>query len=138
VGEAARPIESTGQNKGLANLRPWQPGQSGNPGGRPKGLISYIREKTLDGRLLADFLLEVVQGNERAFCKMSDRLKATEMLLDRGCFPKTHGETDPDAKPILDLSKLTEQELQFLDNVRLGLIAISSRIGSGEAEAEPK
>jgi Family of unknown function (DUF5681) len=26
--------------KSLANLKPWQPGQSGNPGGRPKRLLA--------------------------------------------------------------------------------------------------
>ena len=36
-----------GRNKGFANLRPWKPGQSGNPSGRPpamKALNEAIRE----------------------------------------------------------------------------------------------
>ena len=42
-----------GQNRGrtqtnprsLANLKPWQPGESGNPGGRPKDAAKAVREK---------------------------------------------------------------------------------------------
>lgn len=34
-----------------ANLRPWQPGQSGNPSGRPKKLLV---DKSLESLLLAD------------------------------------------------------------------------------------
>ena len=28
--------QNNGKNKGIANLKPFKPGQSGNPGGRPK------------------------------------------------------------------------------------------------------
>jgi hypothetical protein len=28
--------QNSGQNRGIENLKPFQPGQSGNPGGRPK------------------------------------------------------------------------------------------------------
>jgi hypothetical protein len=37
--------EETAANKGIANLRPWQPGQSGNPAGRPKGAKSEFTEQ---------------------------------------------------------------------------------------------
>ena len=42
-------MADTAQNKGhsrggTANLKPFQPGQSGNPGGRPKGLARKVRE----------------------------------------------------------------------------------------------
>ena len=36
---AKRPVRTgkrTAHPKSLANLKPWKPGQSGNPGGRPK------------------------------------------------------------------------------------------------------
>jgi hypothetical protein len=143
MGEAAREIpENTPRNTPpqlLATV--WKKGDpSPNPGGRPKGLAAYIREQTLDGRELADFLILVVRGGDRVFCKMSDRLKAVEMLMDRA-FGRVQGPPageDQKLKPVLDLDKLTEQELQFLENVRLGLIAISDRVRSGEAEAEPK
>jgi hypothetical protein len=31
-----KPTGNSEKNKGLANLKPWKPGQSGNPDGRPK------------------------------------------------------------------------------------------------------
>jgi hypothetical protein len=41
----ARACDETPANKGIANLRPWQPGQSGNPAGRPKGAKSEFTEQ---------------------------------------------------------------------------------------------
>ena len=35
---------SPGSKKGHANLRPWKPGQSGNPVGRPKGSRNKLTE----------------------------------------------------------------------------------------------
>lgn len=135
--------EISGVNSGHSHLIPhqWKPGgPSPNPGGRPKGLSSYIREKTLDGRDLVDFLDSVMRGGEKVFCKMSDRLKAVEMLLAYGLWPKV-GAVDPsggEIKPLLDLSKLTDDELKFIENVRLGLITIHERIRGGEAPPSPQ
>ena len=41
----SQPVESRGRAAGLANLRPWRPGQSGNPAGRPRGATpgDYLR-----------------------------------------------------------------------------------------------
>lgn len=113
----------------LQNLVKWQPGQSGNPGGRPKGLAAYIRENTMDGRELADFLLKAMRG-EYNF-KGQDRLKACEMLLNRSFGTQPVIEGDKSIKPILELDKLTEQELQFIENVRAGITAIHQRINGG-------
>jgi Family of unknown function (DUF5681) len=38
IADDAQPVKSTRTNKGWANIRPWKPGQSGNPKGRPKSL----------------------------------------------------------------------------------------------------
>lgn len=50
---------------GLANLRPFKPGQSGNPGGRPKGksLTALLRERLDEvdpatGKTIAEMVVE--------------------------------------------------------------------------------
>lgn len=63
-------------------LIPWKKGQSGNPGGRPKGLASVIRERSLNGKVLIDFLFDVVDGTIKG--QTRDRLTAAQILLDRG------------------------------------------------------
>jgi len=60
----------------------WKPGQSGNPGGRSKGLQRRVRELVgEDGDKLATFLLSVLNSRKE---KTSDRLEAAKILLERG------------------------------------------------------
>ena len=71
--------------RSLANLRPWQPGQSGNPGGGPRSrnLLKALRnavEADYDGvsgaEMIASKLLELVQdGNVHAIREINDRLE---------------------------------------------------------------
>ena len=82
------------------NLRPWKPGQSGNPSGRPKGtrdLAAYVLETTDGGKELVDALISIARGvmpnvpvqegsrlRKDQQVRPADQLKAIEMLLDRG------------------------------------------------------
>ena len=57
-------MTTTGNNANN-NLSPWQPGQSGNPSGRPKGtrdLAGYVLETTDGGKELVDALLSLARG----------------------------------------------------------------------------
>ena len=69
--------------------RPWlfKPGESGNPGGRPKGLASLVREKTRDGEELVAFMLKVLRGKQRVngnAPSLALRMEAAAWLADRG------------------------------------------------------
>ena len=55
----------TTANNQSNNLSPWQPGQSGNPSGRPRGtrdLAGYVLEATDGGKELVDSLLLLARG----------------------------------------------------------------------------
>ena len=90
----------TTANNQRNNLSPWQPGQSGNPSGRPKGtrdLAGYVFETTDGGKELVDALVSIARGvmpnvatqegsrpRKNQQVRPADQLKAIEMLLDRG------------------------------------------------------
>lgn len=75
-------------------------GISGNPGGRPKGLMQWVREQTKDGKELVRIMLEIARGQlvieetyldskgkEKTLEKAprhQDRISAIEWLADRG------------------------------------------------------
>lgn len=66
----------------LENLRPWKPGQSGNPAGRPKGAAKAARDACGgDPTKLAELLYSVALDESQ---RMGDRLKAAAELWDRG------------------------------------------------------
>jgi hypothetical protein len=69
----------------ISNLKPWAPGQSGNPLGRrsDKTLVDHVLASTRDGAELGDLLLDIARKGKRD----CDRIDACDVLLDR-CFGK--------------------------------------------------
>jgi hypothetical protein len=62
--------------------RGFLPGQSGNPGGRPRGLARRIRELVgEDGEAIAAFMLQVMLDDRE---RTRDRLEAGRFLAERG------------------------------------------------------
>ena len=117
------------------NLSPWQPGQSGNPSGRPKGtrdLAGYVLETTDGGKELVDALVCIARGvmpnvavqeghrsRKDQQVRPADQLKAIEMLLDRG-FGRSPQQLDV-AHSVSDrpLERLSDETLRLLvENAR--------------------
>jgi hypothetical protein len=73
--------DTTGNNGRTQNLRPWKPGQSGNPAGRPKGIASQARDLIGDDPAqLLDVFLAIARDDD---AKPADRIAAAERYLDR-------------------------------------------------------
>ena len=115
------------------NLVNWQPGQSGNPAGRPKGtreLSHLVLEATDDGRELVDALVaiskgslpEILDGKATKEVTVRDRLRAIELLLDRGY-----------GKPAatLEVSGHVDHDLHIDEDVLLALMARKQELEAG-------
>lgn len=78
--EEAATGNSGGTVARASNLRPWKPGQSGNPSGRPKGIAAVVKDRVAPEDLV-DILVSVA-NDPRA--KASERIAAVRELADRG------------------------------------------------------
>jgi hypothetical protein len=75
-------VQNNGNTTGGVTGKGFRPGQSGNPGGRPKGLAKAIRELVgEDGMALVELWLQIAMDPLR---RDADRLRASELLADRG------------------------------------------------------
>lgn len=80
--KSARKRQAPGNHPGQENLvQPWGPGESGNPGGRPKGSRSWhtvLKERFAQGKITQEKVAD-------AIIKKANRgnTKAAEMIWDR-------------------------------------------------------
>ncbi len=82
VTASAQVSEESPKPKAKPRGRPFKPGQSGNPGGRPKGIATEARRLAgRDGRKLLKILADVALDSEQ---KTADRIRAAEIVLERG------------------------------------------------------
>ncbi len=118
--------------------RPFEPGQSGNPGGRPRGLASAVRETlktaTRDGEdpafVLARFFAAVVADPTN---KLEHRMEAGRWLSDRGWGKAPIFAPIADEDP-LDLAERETTELAAAFDGRLDELAARRR---QQASAKP-
>jgi hypothetical protein len=75
-------VQRNGQRTGGVTGKGFMPGESGNPGGRPRGLARSTRELVGDdGMALAELWWSIAQDPMQ---RTSDRLEASRLLADRG------------------------------------------------------
>jgi len=83
-------VENNGETRrqpGGITGRGFMPGQSGNPGGRPRNLARLIRTGLSDGDEIVAFYLDVLRGNQKAlgcWVRLRDRLAAGQWLSEHG------------------------------------------------------
>ena len=71
-------MRTTRKQRGGVTKKGFVPGRSGNPGGRPKGLVALIEGKLTTSSEIVDFFLDKMRGEGRqafeAACWLGDRL----------------------------------------------------------------
>jgi len=116
--------KNSGKNKGIANLKPYKPGQCGNPNGHPKGQRNFITiyrealktiakknnmtELQLENEIVANGLLNARRGDHKFYKDLMDRLHG----MPKQGFEITGGvEIDVEVK-----SKIDNAILDYLNN----------------------
>src|SRR5215472_8733707 len=92
----------------LANLRPFKPGQSGNPGGRSRAQIDVRNAARKHTQAAIDTLVLVMRNG-----KPSEAAMAANSLLDRG-WGKPRQAVDAAIDDRRDVRELTDAELMAI------------------------
>lgn len=93
-------------------IKPWKPGQSGNPAGRPRGIASAVRAATSSEERVAS-LLEIADHGKRD----TDRIAANALLLAYG-YGKPSATTAPEGYDILEADEITRELQQLTAEIR--------------------
>ena len=99
--------------RGGVTGRGFVPGQSGNPGGRPKGLSRRVREIVgQDGEAIIECMFSVMNNESE---RTADRLEAAKWLSDRGFGRAIQGlEIDVAQRGYLDVTQVSTEDLEAL------------------------
>jgi len=112
-------------------------GQSGNPGGRPKGIAALAREVTQDGKVLIETAFAIATGKtlvKKTPPSYRDRLQAIEWLADRGFGSKPAFELTLNNEVSVDTGKDPEQ--LTVPEMRQRLADLRSRPETNGQEAQ--
>ena len=129
------------RERSLANLKPWEPGQSGNPLGRRAAgasLQSMILCQTSDGAELVDWYVRVWKGQVPGLRHPKYRMEAAHWLSDHG-FGKPTQELKVEETVNMQLGNpaLAEYTVEELRGIRDELRSRrdASHVIEGEGEA---
>lgn len=104
----------------------WGPGQSGNPGGRPKVAAEVRDLARAHGCKAIERLVALMDSKNQAVA-----LRAAEAVLDRGYGRPLQAmklTEDPQEKPrSLDLTKFTDEELKEFSNARKAICRLTEK-----------
>jgi hypothetical protein len=107
-------VQNNGPTTGGVTGKGFQPGRSGNPGGRPQSLAKATRALVgEDGMKLAQFWLSIMEDETR---RDSDRLEASRLLADRG-WGKAPTYAAIEEEDPLDLASLEQAAEDFRQRV---------------------
>ena len=107
--------ENNGRTTALGGItgKGFKPGQSGNPGGRPKGVAKTVRELVGgDPEELVRILFSIAKD---ASARNADRISASKELLERG-WGKAPVSVADDGTP-QDMDAMTAEALAIVDEL---------------------
>ena len=113
---------STENNKKTVGKKGFQPGKSGNPGGRPKTLQEVRDAFRLHTITARDTLVSILENEEK---KDSDRIRAAEVLLNRawGTPEQSVAVSGGLTTATVDTSKLPKEKQDALLDALVGVFA---------------